>query len=143
MSSQIKVILKDTETGGLWTGSQAIATALQKYIAPNILKIKFPPEWTELIKIKKLRFLMEYAPKTLKLTVIQQPRGIKPSKSLYHKLKNEQQPDVIGALGRQAVPVQQGRVRAANPNIPPAMAMNQAMDVDERPRWHIVEDEEL
>lgn len=96
MSSQIKIVLKDSVAGGIWTGSSAIAQVLQKYIAPQILKIDFPVGWLKLTKIKKLKFLMEYAPKTLKLTVIQQPRGTRPSKSLYNQLRNGDKPAVPG-----------------------------------------------
>jgi hypothetical protein len=96
MSSQIKIILKDLTTDFMWTGSQAIAVALQKYIAPQILKIAFPMDWVKLTKIQKLRFLMTYAPKNLELKVIQQRRGMKASKSLYQSLKAEHNLRPIG-----------------------------------------------
>jgi hypothetical protein len=79
---------------------------LQKYIAPQILKIAFPMDWVKLTKIQKLRFLMTYAPKNLELKVIQQRRGMKASKSLYQSLKVEHHHRQIdNGLGQQAVEV--------------------------------------
>jgi len=106
MSTRIKIVLKDAASGGVWTGSVAIATAMQKHIAPQILKIRFPEDWNGYTRVKKLRYLMGYLPKNFELSVFQEPRATRIKKSAYREFRKKPQ-----AIAGERVPIaDDGRV---------------------------------
>lgn len=114
MATRCRIVLRSSEKE-LFIGAMAIKVLVKQTIAENVLNVKFPLNWETMSKRQRLLYLGEKLPVGWELTLFQEPKSTRRSRSLYWRARGWKFPDLVGRPGPEVGRVNREGGWRANP----------------------------